>query len=247
MEVHKHPHHVTHKKKWGEYFLEFLMLFLAVFLGFVAENIREGIQEKHKEKQFMQSLIKDLALDTSELFKANNFRIQKIRVLDSIINILAVQNSPRVPLLVYSLSKKFYGSRNFFQNSGTLDQLKNSGGLRLINNRRIVDSIEAYDQQVRRMGKRDDYEGEAFVYNSRIGQKLFDVRSVIKILGPSDNINTISDSSLSIKLNLAYLDEYLNNLMNYEFLIKNNLGVFETNKQTASNLIKLIKKEYHLK
>ena len=20
MEVHKHPHHVTHKKKWGEYF-----------------------------------------------------------------------------------------------------------------------------------------------------------------------------------------------------------------------------------
>ncbi len=21
MEVHKHPHHVTHKKKWGEYFL----------------------------------------------------------------------------------------------------------------------------------------------------------------------------------------------------------------------------------
>ena len=39
MEVHKHPHHVTHKKKWGEYLLEFVMLFLAVFLGFVAENI----------------------------------------------------------------------------------------------------------------------------------------------------------------------------------------------------------------
>jgi len=31
MEVHKHPHHVTHKKKWGEYLLEFFMLFLAVF------------------------------------------------------------------------------------------------------------------------------------------------------------------------------------------------------------------------
>jgi len=40
MEVHKHPHHVTHKKKWTEYLLEFFMLFLAVFLGFVAENIR---------------------------------------------------------------------------------------------------------------------------------------------------------------------------------------------------------------
>jgi len=26
MEVHKHPHHVTHKKKWGEYLLEFSLL-----------------------------------------------------------------------------------------------------------------------------------------------------------------------------------------------------------------------------
>ena len=31
MEVHKHAHHVMHKKKWTEYFLEFFMLFLAVF------------------------------------------------------------------------------------------------------------------------------------------------------------------------------------------------------------------------
>ena len=246
MEVHKHPHHVTHKKKWGEYFLEFLMLFLAVFLGFVAENIREDSVEKHREKQFMASLVKDLELDTSEISKSDNFRLQKIRALDSAINILAIQSTSMVPFTSYRLSKKFYGARNFFQNSGTLDQLKNSGGLRLINNRKIVDSIEAYDQQVRRMTKRDDFESEAFVYNSRLAQKLFDARSVIKILGPSDNVTTISDSSLSIKLNLAYLDEYLNNLMNYEFLIKNNLGVFDTNKKTASNLIRLIKKEYHL-
>src|ERR1044071_6020954 len=51
MEVHKHPHHVTHKKKWGEYLLEFLMLFLAVFLGFVAENIREHNVEREREKE----------------------------------------------------------------------------------------------------------------------------------------------------------------------------------------------------
>ena len=33
MEVHKHPHHITHKKKWREYFLEFFMIFVAVFLA----------------------------------------------------------------------------------------------------------------------------------------------------------------------------------------------------------------------
>ncbi len=30
MEVH-HPHHLTHKKKWTEYLLEFFMLFLQCF------------------------------------------------------------------------------------------------------------------------------------------------------------------------------------------------------------------------
>src|SRR5580698_4300651 len=60
MEVHKHPHHVTHKKKWGEYLLEFLMLFLAVFLGFVAENLREQTVEHHREKVYIRSLVEDL-------------------------------------------------------------------------------------------------------------------------------------------------------------------------------------------
>src|SRR5215468_190843 len=53
MEVHKHPHHVMHKKKWTEYLLEFSMLFLAVFLGFIAENIRENITDHDRDKQYM--------------------------------------------------------------------------------------------------------------------------------------------------------------------------------------------------
>src|SRR6266478_8419489 len=65
MEVHKHPHHVTHKKKWGEYLLEFLMLFLAVFLGFIAENQREHIVEHQQEKQFATQMLSDLRNDTA--------------------------------------------------------------------------------------------------------------------------------------------------------------------------------------
>src|SRR2546423_11024908 len=63
MEIHKHPHHVTHKKKWGEYLLEFLMIFLAVFLGFIAENQREHIVEHQREKKFAKRLLSDLRQD----------------------------------------------------------------------------------------------------------------------------------------------------------------------------------------
>src|SRR3954453_1147352 len=67
MEVHKHPHHVTHKKKWGEYLLEFLMLFLAVFLGFVAENIREHAIEREREKELAVSFYDELKGDSSAI------------------------------------------------------------------------------------------------------------------------------------------------------------------------------------
>src|SRR5580765_8786899 len=59
MEVHKHPHHVTHKKKWGEHLLEFIMLFLAVFLGFLAENIRETCVNRETEKNNIESLVRN--------------------------------------------------------------------------------------------------------------------------------------------------------------------------------------------
>jgi len=64
MEIHKHPHHVANKKKWGEYFLEFFMLFFAVFLGFVAENVRETSVEHEREKQYAQQLYTEFYADS---------------------------------------------------------------------------------------------------------------------------------------------------------------------------------------
>jgi hypothetical protein len=78
MEVHKHPHHVTHKKKWSEYFLEFLMLFLAVFLGFLAENYREHRVEKERGKQYVESFYQDLKTDTSRISFYTSFDDTKL-------------------------------------------------------------------------------------------------------------------------------------------------------------------------
>src|SRR4051812_5156869 len=83
MEVHKHPHHVTHKKKWIEYLLEFFMLFLAVFLGFVAENIREHQVEKDRELEFIQSLTTDLGDDVKGLDAMIKFEHVAISKLDT--------------------------------------------------------------------------------------------------------------------------------------------------------------------
>jgi len=79
MEVHKHPHHVTHKKKWIEYFLEFLMIFSAVTLGFYAENIREHASDTAREKEYMRSMVEDLKQDTSNCHKVISPRLSMTR------------------------------------------------------------------------------------------------------------------------------------------------------------------------
>src|SRR5450759_312517 len=91
MEVHKHPYHVTHKKKWGEYLLEFFMLFLAVFLGFVAENIREHNVEHQRAKVLAQSIFEDLKKDSAYLNTSIAYSNKKITVIDSLT---ALMHSP---------------------------------------------------------------------------------------------------------------------------------------------------------
>jgi len=149
MEVHKHPHHVTHKKKWSEYLLEFLMLFLAVFLGFLAENLRERIVEHKIEKEYIQSLIEDLKSDTLQSNEILIFLDSRIAGVDSVITALSspgiIENSNNA----YRLWSRNIGFPDFISNDRTIQQLKNSGGLRLIRNKAVSDRIMKYDQVIR--------------------------------------------------------------------------------------------------
>jgi hypothetical protein len=77
MEVHKHPHHVMHKKKWSKYLLEFFMLFLAVFLGFIAENIREHQVEREHARELAGNYYEELKGDSTAIFTTLENRNRK--------------------------------------------------------------------------------------------------------------------------------------------------------------------------
>ena len=223
------------------------MLFLAVFCGFLAENLREHYVEKRHEKQFMISLVKDLELDTTQLNRIQRFRQDRLADIDSLTVFFAATDPKMVPLNKYNLIRALLGSMYFFQNSGTLDQLKNSGGLRLINNRSIVDSIEAYDQQIKRMVVRDHFESELGSENIHLVGKLFKNSTVLKIRADTMLFGRNITANQDIPINGQYLDEYLNHLMTFQDLIKVNLGVQTIIKNRAINLVASIKKEYQLK
>jgi hypothetical protein len=137
MEVNKHPHHVTHKKKWGEYLLEFFMLFLAVFLGFLAENIREHKMEREREKEYARSLYNEFYADSVAIANKVNARLSKERDCDYLYNYIKDSSLTNLPKEFYpAYTTVFYliNSYTFEPKDGVLSQLKSSGSLRYFKN-----------------------------------------------------------------------------------------------------------------
>ena len=199
MEVHKHPHHVTHKKKWGEYFLEFLMLFLAVFLGFIAENIREHNVEHQRAKDYSMSLMEEVAGDTVSLNNSVSYYKSKTENIDTLIQLLS-GNIKQVPggTLYYFSELSLYNSPLIF-NKTTLQQLVNSGALRYFTNRKLIKCIGEYDQILQKVENSEASALSILMEARKLQFKIFDFRFK-NIYYKGQNLNIMnSDSILLIK------------------------------------------------
>jgi hypothetical protein len=120
------------------------MLFLAVFCGFLAEYQLEQTIEHHREEQYVTSLINDIRSDTSAAQQVINDFKMRYPHLDSLVNSFEDAMNGN--------SEVFYRNRgahrafeDFHLSDGTMQQLKNAGGLRLIRSKKAVDSISMYD------------------------------------------------------------------------------------------------------
>jgi len=175
MEVHKHPHHVMHKKKWTEYVLEFFMLFLAVFLGFIAENIRERSVEKHREKQYLFSLVEDLKEDTQLLEHQIASHRTGVAMMDSFSAILT-----RPELVRLSGDQLYYFGRRgprlgtFSANVRTFEQLKNSGNFRLITDAETSSRIMSYYERIPSVQQLEAIYADEFSGYKKLAAQIFE-------------------------------------------------------------------------
>jgi hypothetical protein len=255
MEVHHHSHTADPglhrgKKKWSHYFWEFLMLFLAVFCGFLAEYYLEHTIEHNREKQFIHSLVRDIEADTVQLANIKGFRIDRLSKIDTLAGFLSKNPDGIIDVQHLRLFEDLKGHVSFYQNSGTLDQLKNAGGLRLIRKRSVVDSIQAYDQLIRRMLLRDNFEAEEMRYTLRLAYKLIDGVSLTNLYADTAYFSKHmleQGVSKTLKINLQYVGEYLNSLATFRFVVMNNMYLQQMIQKKAENLLMLIKAEYDLK
>jgi len=247
MEVQKHPHHVMHKKQWNEYLLEFFMLFLAVFLGFVAENIRERLMEQHREKEYLVSLLEDLKED------AANFKVQiaenKIGTaqMDSLTTMLinpALAQTSGDDLYYFGRLSPRLG--NFAENVRTYQQLTNSGNFRLIDDRKVSDTIMSYYMKLPHLHQLEGIFETEFVDYKKIASQVFEPAVFMKqanesgdVIRSTDNpaLQTYDPKTLKqLALYVVYMNGSRRGILAYE----------QSLLQSVNELISFLEKTYSL-
>jgi len=245
MEVHAHTH--TPRKKWTHYFWEFLMLFLAVFCGFLAEYQLEHMIENQREKQYIKSFVKDVEMDIVSLQQTKDVRKKYIRWYDSLVLSLK-QNDEKDLNDIYFYARHLGRITEFKYHDGTILQLKNSGGLRLVRYKATADSISIYDNEtIKRILNQQEIEWRyrndilalhigkifsAFVWNEMVD----DTAGIIR---PPGNPPLISSDP-------RLLNDFIVQVITLKTAYRITNGYIEKAIIAAERLITFLKKEYHL-
>ena len=232
MEVHHHPH--VEKKSFKEYLLEGLMIFIAVSMGFIAENIREKISEHEIEKRSMELIVDGLRGDTMQIKRVIGLNVKRIGLLDSILSFQSQNlNDPNVFHRFDAIFRKAVSSYVTLSNDAAYEAMKNSGSLRFIKKKVIVDGLFNYGYN----NSWTKYSAESYngATNSFVGSAaaFFNFNSVVQHIEHKDGDNK------SLK--------FYNDALALKFIIENYyLSSLNTQSESAVKLIKLIQNEYHL-
>ena len=244
MEVHTHPH--TERKKWTHYLWEFLMLFLAVFCGFLAENQREHMIEHQREKQYMSSFLDDLKQDTVAIKKSIKRSETNLLYTDSVL--LFLHNKPlenEIPIHFAYLDSQALIRLQIIFTDRTASQLKNSGGMRIIRNQKVVDLILRYwNQQEITKTTLERY----LIYRNHgreFGEQLY--KSSEFYLYNRNLLKDAPEKTGVIKKDPALWAEFANIIAHSGIVLPAHIGNLKTQLELADELEKMIKKEYHLK
>ncbi|MDP9229132.1 MAG: hypothetical protein M3O67_00500 [Bacteroidota bacterium] len=246
MEVHSHTH--TARKKWTHYLWEFLMLFLAVFCGFLAENLREHSVELKREKQYVKSFYEDLTADENDMQRIINNLDRQARIADSLTFLMNNISTAQPANLIYMYLRNITRSSNglLYVNDRTIVQLRNAGGMRLIRNKAVSDSMVAYYKEV-------DYLRFLFDESLTIKrslrencQPLLNAADFAKVIDSTNNIMNPRDILHLRSADQNIINNCLLEINNIRGLCVGTVKRIGILKNRAAGIKKFIEKEYNL-
>jgi hypothetical protein len=247
MEVHHHPK-VEHKSLKG-YLLEGLMIFLAVTMGYVAENIREHFVEKEREEQYIKSFLEDLTNDEQNLPRLVNSLNRQIKEADSLQLLLPNLDTKTRANNCYLFLRSLIRQQDIslFIKDRTIVQLKNTGGMRLLQNKNILDSLLSYYQKIEFVKYLQNMLLEMKMLHKTLSAPLLNNADYHKLIDSTDHLINPQENLYLRTLDPVAINNCLLNVSD----IKGLSSVIKIRiiniKESARNLKYFIAKEYHLK
>jgi hypothetical protein len=249
MEVHHHPDLHHKRKHWKEYFLEFLMIFLAVTLGFFAENLREHFKDRKQMQQYIQSLNQDLKDDVAMYDSSIAINQLNRRMIDTLIFLMQDKKETG---RIYVLARKLtLGHGIFTPNNKTFEQLKSTGGFRLFENQKNLDSINNYYQLLKFFDYWSNLQRQRINEVIEGNDKLFDGNVFFAIYKMIDKTGTVDTSLLNSKPAFLTNDPLIVNaiIVHYQYMY-GLLTIIDKKaaeaSDNASRLSKLLETEYNI-
>ena len=258
MEVHHHPE--VEKKGFKQYLLEGLMIFLAVFMGFIAENIRETIVEKKREKEYIKEMVNNLKYDTTRCNKniaADNGHSLGLDSLRDELKKAIEGKADGNKLYYFTLVYSGVISRAVF-NTSAYTELKSSGSLRLIGDKKLVSEMsDYYDRRVTAALNAQPTELSAIL--TKTNDEFFSWMYFDDLIKANDNKNTsfktvynyqkILSMQPALKLldtKPADLQRLYNEVADFELGLKNYIFYLKWVKEGSIALMGSIEKQYNL-
>ena len=259
MEVHHHPDLHHKPKKWKEYFLEFLMIFLAVTLGFFAESLRENLLEKERVHGYMREIVENLKYDTTRINRNYRSNQEIFLGMDSLRDELKqAMNGQINGNKLYYLEKKYSADlAGVVFNTSAITELKSSGSLRLVANKKLVEEMsDYYERRITSVLKALPTAESTSALNTRLND-FFKWQYFDKYIKGADTLGFSSEYNFEeiltrnpplqlLKSKPEELETLYNIISLREYQLKQFCSYLTWAKEPAVKLIIDIRKEYHL-
>lgn len=237
MEVHHHPH--MEGKKFTQYLWEFLMLFLAVFCGFLAEYQLEHKIEREKAHEYIRSFYEDLLSDTNSYNNYIQYYEEKMTVLkgaDLCYDMFTQHKN--CDSCLSDLMDNAYAFADMITEDRTLIQLKNAGGLRLLE-KKDADSILSYDRLIRIYTRSETTGYQEGQYKLRDAINSISNYGYLKLRGSKGAVPVL------YKADPQAINNFFVLLRTYSGASLHNIGDLKEIKRKAISLIKYFKTKYN--
>jgi hypothetical protein len=241
---------------FSDIFFPLVLAILGVYIGLKWQGCNEKTSERDRVDNYMHSMVADLKKDSTRIDSISTIITKTMVGLDTALEQMQKpMKSPKNIKLNYIFIMKydwFPAKVNFSE--GTIIQLKYTGGLRLIENHEIADSIALYEVGKNLCHEESDMVSEAYketfstqkyVYNYK---ERLDFQSKLNLRNSYEIQDIHNDTLVKLmnnKVKMATSDKSkiiacYNDFANYQASLELYLNRLQKQKRITKNLIKLI-------